>query len=115
MFSSAIELIHSPPEDAIVEFEVAEIVPCERRNAIAEADAEFGERAGQPPAAPFWVVARSLHDFDRSNNAAAVVQQPLSSLATRRAHDFARQLLSTAQAPPAAWIRTQSLRASPPV
>ena len=61
------------------------------------------------------VVARSLHDFDRFNNAAAVAQQPLSSLATRRAHDFARQLLSTAQAPPAAWIRTQSLRASPPV
>ena len=38
--------------DAIVEFEVTEIVPCERRHAIAEADAEFAQRARQPPAAP---------------------------------------------------------------
>jgi hypothetical protein len=38
--------------DAIIEFEVTEIVPGERRHAIPEADAELTQRAGQPPAAP---------------------------------------------------------------
>ena len=38
--------------DAIIEFEVTEIVPGERRHAIPEADAELSQRARQPPAAP---------------------------------------------------------------
>ena len=50
--------------DAIVEFEVAEIVPGERRHAIAEADAEPAERPRKPPAAPFDLgVGRSMQGW----------------------------------------------------
>ena len=38
--------------DAVIEFEVTEIVPGERRHAVAEPDAELAQRARQPAAAP---------------------------------------------------------------
>jgi hypothetical protein len=69
--------------DAIIEFEMTEIVPGERRHAIPEADAELSQRAGQPPAAPL-----DLGISGSMERRAAKVRDDFSSAAmTRRVDD----------------------------
>jgi hypothetical protein len=64
---------------------VTEIVPCKRRHAIPEADAELAQRAGQPPAAPL-----DLRISGSMERRAAKVRDDFSSAAMARGVDDER-------------------------